>query len=84
MWQDYAIGIISILFTIELIPQLVDSIRGKAKTSFITAISTGGCLIALAYIYSTLDLVFSCFLSTLTGLVWFLLWFAGKGVRCAK
>lgn len=84
MWQDYAIAFISILFTINLIPQLVASIKGRAKTSFLTAFSTGSCLLALAFIYSTLDLGFSCFLSTVTGLVWFLLWFAGRGVKCVK
>jgi predicted neutral ceramidase superfamily lipid hydrolase len=84
MWQDYAIGIISILFTLELIPQLVASLKGRAKTSFITAFSTGVCLLLLGFIYSTLGLVFSSFLSVITALVWFTLWFAGREVKCSK
>lgn len=82
MWQDYAIGVISILFTIELIPQLVASLKGKAKTSFITALSTGASLLALSYVYSTLGLWFSWLLAMVTGVMWFTLWLAGKGTKC--
>jgi len=82
MWQDYAIGVISTLFTIELLPQLIASLKGRVKTSFFTAFSTGISLFALSYIYSTLGLTFSWFLSMITGTLWIFLWIAGRGVKC--
>jgi FtsH-binding integral membrane protein len=73
MWQDFVIMSISILFTVMLIPQLIDCIRGRAKTNKLTAISTGTGLVIMGICYCTLGLYLSFLFSVVTGITWYLL-----------
>ena len=70
MWQDFALSVIGIVFTLMLIPQLLDSARGKAILNYWTCLITGiGCLV-MGCVYLTLDLPISAIVSFTTGTMW--------------
>lgn len=73
MWQDIALSIIGGLFTVMLIPQLVDAWRGKAIMNFWTCFVTGAGCIAIGFIDVTLNLPTAAVVSGATGVMWFLL-----------
>ena len=73
MWQDFLLSIVGIGFTITLIPQLNDSLNGKAYTNKITSgITTIGCIL-ISWVDITLNLYGASFISFLTGIIWLLL-----------
>jgi hypothetical protein len=70
MWQDLLLSGIGIAFTIILIPQLIDSIRGKSQINTLTSSITGcGCFL-ICFVDITLNLYFAAIVSLLTGIVW--------------
>lgn len=73
MWQDIVIMVVSLLFSVMLLPQLHDAIEGKAQTNRLTSVSTGSGLVVMGSCYITLGLVLSAMSVFLTAFVWFLL-----------
>jgi hypothetical protein len=72
MWQDLVLSIIGIAFTIILIPQLLDSIKGKSQINTLTSSITGfGCFL-ICFVDFTLGLYIAAIVSLITGIVWLL------------
>lgn len=70
MWQDFVLSGIGIVFTIILIPQLIDSIKDIDHINKLTSSITGmGCFLICA-VDITLGLYFAAAVSMITGIVW--------------
>lgn len=84
MWQDLALSAIGIIFTLMLIPQLLDSVRGKAILNYWTCLITGiGCLV-MGCVYLTLELPISAVVSFTTGTMWLaILYYSEKNRKTA-
>ena len=73
MWQDYVIAIVSLLFGIILLPQLLDTWRGKTILNLYTASLTTIGLFILAGTFFTLEFWTSFIADVISGVIWFLL-----------
>jgi hypothetical protein len=81
MWQDLALSIIGVVFTIMLLPQLRDVKRGKLVDgkqikvilNFWTCLITGIGLIVMGSVYATLNLAVASAVSFTTAAIWLLL-----------
>lgn len=70
MYQDIVITVVSILFTIFLIPQLYDTYKNKTNINPYTSGLTCFGMIILAVMYATLDLILSFFTTIMTASIW--------------
>ncbi len=74
-WQDITLTIVGIIFTLSLIPQVIEGYRKKnGAVSLLTSVPTTIGLAIIAYTYTTLHLYFSAVMITITGILWLLLW----------
>jgi hypothetical protein len=74
MWQDITIAIISIIFDIVLIPQIIFGFKSKRKTiACSTALVTFIGVYATTLIYFTLQLYLTTLTSLIGGTLWFIL-----------
>jgi len=73
MWQDYVIAIVSLLFGVILLPQLLDTWRGKTTLNLYTASLTTIGLFILAGTFFTLEFWTSFIADVISGVIWFLL-----------
>lgn len=69
LWQDWVFSIGQIIFVIALIP----TIKGKDKPALSTSLITGAILLAFAFSYMALSLLFSTVTSIVMSLSWFIL-----------
>jgi len=81
MWQDIALSIIGCLFTVMLVPQLMDAWRGKAIMNFWTCLVTGAGCIAVGVVDVTLHLQIASGVSVATGSMWLLLMYYSEKNR---
>ena len=72
MWQDYAIATVSLLFGVILLPQLMDTWRGKTILNLYTASLTTVGLFILAGTFFTMRYWTSFIADVLSGIIWFL------------
>lgn len=71
VWQDVAIGIASIVFTVSLLPQLYSGFREKkGPIKPLTSVPTFLGLFAVSLAYFTLALYLSAVVCFLTGAIW--------------
>jgi len=78
MWQDIVITIILIALAYALIPQVIRGFKSKRKlVSFQTSLITFIGMYVLAYIYLTLNLIFSTLVTLITGTLWLILFIQG-------
>lgn len=75
MWQDYVIATVSLLFGFILLPQLIDTWRGKTILNLYTASLTTIGLFILAGTFFTMKYWTSFIADILSGAIWFLLLF---------
>ena len=73
MWQDYVIAIVSLLFGVILLPQLIDTWRGKTTLNLYTASLTTIGLFILAGTFFTMQYWTSFVADVISGVIWFLL-----------
>ncbi|NUJ98235.1 hypothetical protein HGA92_05660 [Candidatus Gracilibacteria bacterium] len=74
MWQDFAIMTINIIFSLSLVPQVIEGFKKKkGLIEFWTSIPTTLGLFVMSYTFLTLNLIFSAILTFLTGILWFML-----------
>lgn len=73
MWQDIVLSVVGFLFTIMLLPQLADAVRGKALLNFWTCLITGLGCITIGIVDLTLGLPLAMVVSISTGIMWLLL-----------
>ena len=73
MWQDNVIAIVSLLFGVILLPQLLDTWRGKIILNLYTASLTTIGLFILAGTFFTLQLWRAFIADVISGVIWFLL-----------
>lgn len=73
MWQDLVLSVVGFLFTIMLLPQLTDAMRGKALLNFWTCLITGMGCITIGIVDLTLGLPLAMVVSISTGIMWLLL-----------
>jgi plasmid maintenance system antidote protein VapI len=78
MWQDFGFAFIGFLFTVMLIPQLIDGLKGKAVMNFWTCYITGIGCIAMGDIDLTLNLPIAAMVSMSTGLMWIMLMYCSE------
>jgi len=78
MWQDLGFAFIGFLFTVMLIPQLIDGLKGKAVLHFWTCYITGIECIAMGDIDLTLNLPIAAMVSMSTGLMWIMLMYCSE------
>lgn len=73
MWQDFVFSIVGIVFTLILVPQLLDVFNKRCNLNCLTCATTGvGCFI-IAFVDTTLNLPFAALISVITGIIWLLL-----------
>ncbi len=85
MWQDYVIAIVSVLFGFILLPQLMDTWRGKTILNLYTASLTTIGLFILAATFFTMGYWNSFIADVLSGIIWFLLFvFSVRNKRKSK
>lgn len=71
VWQDVAISVASLVFSLSLLPQLWAGFRGKkGPIKPMTSVPTFAGLFAVSYAYFTLSLIFSAVVCFLTGCIW--------------
>ncbi len=68
-WQDLVITIGQIIFSIALLPMVFS----KDKPALVSSLVTGVVLIIFALTYITLSLWFAAGMTTITGIIWFIL-----------
>jgi hypothetical protein len=73
MWQDLALSVIGIAFTLMLVPQLVDGMKGIARMNFWTCLITGLGCIGVGIVDITLTLYVTSAVSMSTGIMWLML-----------
>ena len=74
VWQDYLISIVSVIFSIALIPQVMIGFKKKKKSvSIQTSFPTTAGLYAMSMAFLTLGLYFSALTSLITGSLWYTL-----------
>jgi hypothetical protein len=74
MWQDIALSIVSVLFNIALVPQILYGRKIKRKTiATSTAALTSIGAIFIAYIYFTLGLYLSVAIQFIGTILWIIL-----------
>ena len=78
MWQDLGFAFIGFLFTVMLIPQLIDGLKGKAVMNFWTCYITGIGCIAMGDIDLTLNLPIAAMVSVSTGMMWLMLMYCSE------
>ena len=82
MWQDYVIAIVSLLFGVILLPQLIDTWRGKTTLNLYTASLTTIGLFILAGTFFTMQYWTSFIADVISGIIWFLLFvFSVKNMK---
>lgn len=73
IWQDIVVAVVSLMFGLILIPQLVEVYRGKTTLNLFSASITTIGLYILAATFLTLDLWLSFLSDIIAGTVWLLL-----------
>lgn len=73
MWQDYVIAIVSLLFGVILLPQLLDTWRGKTILNLYTTSLTTIGLFILAATFFTMSYWTSFIADIISGVIWFVL-----------
>lgn len=74
-WQDITLAVVSIIFTVSLIPQAVLGFSKKIGVmSLWTSVPTTFGLAIIAYTYTTLGLYFSAGTTTATCILWLIFW----------
>lgn len=74
MWQDLVISVVGFLFAIMVIPQLIDSIKGKSFVNMWTSGLTAIGLSILAFCFATMEMWVSTAAEIAVALAWFLAW----------
>tara|TARA_Y100000310_G_scaffold227213_1_gene229427 strand:+ start:188 stop:436 length:249 start_codon:yes stop_codon:yes gene_type:complete len=76
VWQDIAISMAEIVFSISLFPQIYLGFRTRrGDISLMTSIPTTLGLFLIAYAFFTLSLYYSAIVSIVTGILWMILLF---------
>ena len=74
IWQDYVITGVVILFSISLLPQVIEGFKKKrGYITLKTSIPTFMGLVVISFAYGTLNLYFSAIMSGIVALMWLLL-----------
>ncbi len=73
IWQDIVVAVVSLMFGLILIPQLIEVYRGKTTLNLFSASVTTIGLYVLAITFLTIDLWLSFLSDVIAGTVWFLL-----------
>ena len=74
LWQDIVITIVSIVFSLSLIPQIIHGFKTKTgPIRYQTSIPTFLGLLIISATYITLHLYFSALMCFLTGVMWLIL-----------
>lgn len=81
MWQDVILSVVGFAFTIMLLPQLYDAVKGKAVLNFWTCLITGLGCITIGIVDITLNLPIACAVSVSTGLMWLALMYYSEKNR---
>lgn len=85
IWQDYVIAAIGFAFSFMILPQVIDSYRGKSFLNLITSSLTISALVVLGITFATMDMWISAGANISTGFMWILLLYFGlKNYRRKK
>jgi len=72
-WPDLVISIVSTCFGFTIIPQVIDSIKGKSFINIYTSVMTVGGLFSIGVAYSALGLWMSSIPTFFTCCMWIIL-----------
>jgi hypothetical protein len=73
-WQDIVLSVVSVVFSIALIPQIIDGYKYKrGGINILTSMPTFTGLYVISFVYYTLSLYFSSFVSIFMGTLWLIL-----------
>ncbi len=78
IWQDIIIAAMGFLFSIMLIPQLLDSLAGRHVNATSSGMTTLG-LVVMGACFLTLDLWLSALSTFVNGAMWLVLFVLGLG-----
>jgi len=82
IWQDYVIAIVSFAFGFMILPQIIDSYKGKSYINLVTASLTVSGLVVMGFTFSTMSMWISAGANVSTCFMWtLLLYFALKNYR---
>ena len=70
IWQDLGLMIANVVFAIALIPTLKSKENKPAK---LTSLITGGALLFVSFIFTTLGLWFASVMAFVTAIMWFVI-----------
>jgi len=73
IWQDLVISIVSFAFGLMIIPQVIDSFKGKSYINLITATLTVVGLLILGFTFATMGMWISTSANLSTCCMWVLL-----------
>ena len=73
IWQDYVIAIVSFAFGFMILPQIIDSFRGKSYINLITSILTVSGLIVMGFTFATMSMWISATANISTCMMWTIL-----------
>lgn len=73
MWQDWLISVVCFAFGFMLIPQLLDSLKGKSYINVYTAFMTIIALILLAIAFASLDMWLATISEIIAVVIWIVL-----------
>jgi len=73
MWQDLVISGVSFAFGFMIMPQVIDSFKGKSYLNLVTSILTVIGLIILGFTFITLDMWISASANFFTCIMWIML-----------
>ena len=72
IWQDIVLAVLGFLFSVMLIPQIKDSLKGKS-VNVVTSSQTALGLVIMGATFLTLELWLTALSSFLNGALWLLL-----------
>jgi uncharacterized membrane protein AbrB (regulator of aidB expression) len=73
IWQDMIISIVSFSFGFMIVPQIIDSFKGKSYINMVTAILTVVGLLILGFTFATMNMWISTTANMSTCLMWIIL-----------
>ena len=73
IWQDIVISIVTFSFGVIVIPQVIDSFKGKSYINLITSILTVICISILGFTFATMNMWISTVANMLSCCMWVIL-----------
>ena len=75
MWQDIVMSVVGVIFTVVLIPQVIDCYKKRGKMNAISCSITVAGLVVMAICMFTLGAYYTAVMEVITAGMWGLCWY---------